>query len=300
MGPRAPGFRGPGRHTRHRLVQGAPGEVVVHRDEQALRKWADTARPGELPNAQPGPSMAIGDDLWIAKYPITLAQFICFTGTGKDRPQQYTDEAWWNGFPEPYDNPYKNEVRDQSTSRNYPAQYTSWYQAVAYCRWLTARFRKLGLIPEAAIIRLPFEAEWIQAATGGKPRRYPWGDDWNPGLASNQEGSYRFVAAGLYPAGQSPTGALDMAGNLYEWCLNAYDAIDDAATTRDATRPTKGGSYYTQARAGSPGHALSVYHRFEDNANGHLDTGNRIAAGIRPVCVGLDPSRPAVASENHT
>ena len=63
-------------------------------------------------------------------------------------------------------------ILELSKQDNHPAENVSWYDAVAYCRWLSKR---LGYE-----IQLPTEWEWQQAATGGDPtNQYPWGPDWD-------------------------------------------------------------------------------------------------------------------------
>jgi formylglycine-generating enzyme required for sulfatase activity len=83
-----------------------------------------------------------------------------------------------------------------------------------FCRWLS---EQTGLT-----IRLPSEAEWEAAARGGDARRYPWGNDWRDDHAATKEdqetrGTRWSTPVGCYPQGAAPGGALDVAGNVWEW-----------------------------------------------------------------------------------
>ncbi len=95
---------------------------------------------------------------------------------------------------------------------DYPMANVTWYGAKAYC--------------EAIGRRLPTEAEWEHAARGDDGRIYPWGNTWDPTLASTRRpasGEPATVPVTSFPLGASPFGVLNMAGNVAEWVSDWYD-----------------------------------------------------------------------------
>lgn len=164
----------------------------------------------------------------LGKYPVTNEQFLAYVldAAPRERPS-----AWGHGtFP--------------LGAANQPVYTVSPEEADAYCRWLSARTGRS--------FRLPTEAEWEYAATGGDGRQFPWGDDWDPTRANTAElGPLTTTPVGMYPDGASPFGVLDMAGNVEEYVADDYHpypgaelvADDLVATYGEAYRVARGGSF---------------------------------------------------------
>ncbi|MDA1192440.1 MAG: SUMF1/EgtB/PvdO family nonheme iron enzyme, partial [Candidatus Poribacteria bacterium] len=162
----------------------------------------------------------------LARYEITNAQFEAFVNASDGASKA----AWWRGMPP---NVFKTIAASDNPQPNAPKTNVTWYQAVAFTRWLNAQMKEANRTLE---VRLPTEWEWQWAAQGGsETREYPWGD-WRDGYANTDAGGLgKTTAVGMYPSGSSKSGALDMGGNVWEWCLNEYDApyiIDGLSTNK--------------------------------------------------------------------
>lgn len=192
---------------------GSPEEEVAQIFKETGKDWAKR----ELPRHRVAVS-AFG----LAKYPTTNAMFAHFIEAGG-----YTNRVWWEeavqvgfweagksyrGRNQPY---YWNDARFNGA--NQPVVGVSWYEAVAYCRWLTETLH------DGYEYRLPTEAEWEYAARGTAGRRYAWGDDWVEHYANTAALNLEQpTPVGIFPAGATPEGLLDLTGNVWEWCKDWF------------------------------------------------------------------------------
>jgi formylglycine-generating enzyme required for sulfatase activity len=146
--------------------------------------------------------------------------------------------------------------RAPGSGNRHPVVYVSSLEAIKFCQWLSTRERKK--------YRLPTEAEWEYAARGFDGRRYPWGEYGGRGDLANfadkntvfawsdreiDDGYPESSPVGSFPLGASPFGFEDMAGNVWEWCLDYYEAyrgtpkVDPRGPTCGAKRVYRGGSW---------------------------------------------------------
>ena len=222
--------------------------------------WCEVP-PGTVTLEADAGTFTIKETFSIAKYPVTYRQYRAFL----EAKDGYHNPQWWQGLW--VEQPPEKPGRQFNRRDNHPAENIAWLEAVPFCRWLSV---KLGYE-----VRLPTEWEWQQAATGGNSKnKYPWGPNWDGNRANTYESELsRSVAVGMYPQGESPVGALDMSGNLWEWCLNAYDPPGNVALAGDAYRVVRGGSWN-----GNPLNARAAY-----RANFAPDDRNSLI-GFRLVC----------------
>ena len=188
---------------------------------------------------QPHPPLPAFD---LARYPVTHVQFQAFVEDGGYAP----GAPWWDGLAQRFDAP----ADAAWTEPNAPRETVSWGEAVAFCRWLSHRLGET--------VRLPTEQQWERAAAGTAGHDYPWGADWDATRANAEFRLGRTCAVGLLPEGATVEGQVhDLSGNVWEWCLNEYEAPDQTGEGGDALRVLRGVSW-----SGTAGLARASYRNY--------------------------------------
>lgn len=200
----------------------------------------------------------------MAKYPITYSQFQVFV----DDKEGFKDSRWWRGLAIDQSNEYSNSI---SKIVNHPRDNVSWYDAIAFCRWLSWRVGGGYDINQIATwaVRLPTEFEWEKAARGTDGRTYPWGNSFDKNKSNTKEsGLSKATPVTQYPNGASLYGVVDMSGNVWEWCLTDYNNSQQKAQfeniSSNSYRLLRGGSWSNSnlsSRAASRNNSLPNYRR---------------------------------------
>lgn len=199
----------------------------------------------------------------IAKYPLTNAQYKLFIEAGG-----YTQDQWWTkagleardkkNWTEPHF--WQDAKLNQP---EFPVVGVSWYEAVAYCQWLSNLTGRT--------IRLPTEQEWQRAAQGDDTYRvYPYGDTFDKTRCNFRRWSRTFVRQ-YKIRGASPFGVVDMSGNVWEWCLTRYKSGENDLEGT-GVRVVKGGSSMGDIEV----HLRADYRRRNDPNSRGQDRGFRL------------------------
>jgi hypothetical protein len=151
------------------------------------RKDDDEAANDEFGNPD---KLNIDYPYWIARYPVTVAQYAVFVADGREEPDDWNDQL---RFP------------------NRPVVYVTWHDARTYCDWLNGKLQGkksfVGWFDRGYEITLPTEAEWEKAARHSDDRRYPWGsEDLDEDRANVSIDIGHPTSVGMYPRGSAPSG----------------------------------------------------------------------------------------------
>ena len=186
-------------------------------------------------NETPRHTVCISAGFWLDRFEVTNESFLQFTRDGGFGDQRYWSEEGWRmheGRRQPY------PMLKAFDGPRQPRVKLTWYEAEAYAAWRGGR--------------LPTEAQWEWAARGPESRRYPWGERFLDGGSNMDRLDLRCTRpVGSYPAGRSWCGAEDMAGNVWEWVADGYDAtayrhapgLDPFTLPKGPLRVMRGGAW---------------------------------------------------------
>ncbi|PCC68412.1 Formylglycine-generating enzyme, required for sulfatase activity, contains SUMF1/FGE domain [Nannocystis exedens] len=250
-GPALAGVQPPGSQVDEATLRAeAGGEFIDERMKKVDRgrfTMGCVSRRDPACEADERPAQAIFlDSFMIDRYEVTWKDYsACVAGGGcskiaTSRCEVWTGEAFVRGA----------ALAPAFLGEDHPVVCATWQQAVDYCAWMGKR--------------LPTEAEWERAARGPDARsQYPWGDD-PPTCAQahTHECGTTTAPVGQHPAGVSPEGIHDLAGNASEWVADWYDKYayrrgsrrNPTGPPRGAVRVVRGGSYYD-----GPGYLRASY-----------------------------------------
>lgn len=204
-------------------------------------EWCDVPA-GDFLYGEDKEIQMIDYDYAVSKYPVTNAQFQAFV----DADDGYNNPNWWTKASLDWE---KDRTAPDTDNRsdfdlwNHPRVNITWYEAYAYTQWLSAT--------TGDKVTLPTEHQWEKAARGTDGREFAWGNEWDETKCNNHVGNNSIgqtSAVGIFPSGTSSYGALDMSGNVWEWCLTEYhngsNAIEDEDVNEiNVLRVRRGGSY---------------------------------------------------------
>ncbi|PDW05019.1 SUMF1/EgtB/PvdO family nonheme iron enzyme [Candidatus Viridilinea mediisalina] len=260
----------------------APSTTLTDQGEHYWRYVpSGTYRIGGWKEGEPAADLTL-PAFWIARLPITVAQFARFVTEG------YRDESYWttNGLYWHGERTERKWGNPDYSAANQSVVITTWYEASACCAWLSRQLT--DLLPPDYILRLPNDAEWEIAAAyaGSKVRRaYPWGND-APTSEHAVYDAWQINApapVGLCPAGMAACGALDLAGNVWEWASSSYHAYPGGAavlakdfTYDDRNVSVRGGAFWS----GNTSVRCGVRYRLHSYLR-HYDPGFRVILAPR-------------------
>ena len=229
---------------------------------------------------------------------MTYAQFQAFI----DDPEGFYNSRWWDGL-SIHDGHNKAPGDQGFKFWNHPRERVSWYDAVAFCRWLSWRLGEEALIlnpspsgrrtsdsprPEGegpgvrAEIRLPTEFEWEKAARANTGWVYPYGDEFDVAKGNTGEnGIDQTSAVGIFPDGDTPhwdKPIADLSGNVWEWCLTDYEnpqTDPEKENVRSGARRVLRGGSWSNGRYG----ARAVFRGLSDPSD------RSYGSGFRVVCL---------------
>ncbi|NJL27939.1 MAG: SUMF1/EgtB/PvdO family nonheme iron enzyme [Thermoanaerobaculia bacterium] len=183
---------------------------------------SEASDPQSYDDERPAGVYELDYDYEIGRFPVTQAQYQEFVEAGGYREARFWTDTRFDRGERP------KTFGGSFDLANHPVVGVSWFEAVAYCQWLTERLSAFGRLEPGWYSRLPNEPEWEKAARGGlgmasNQRLYPWGEAPSAEFCNFLEtGILLSNAVGCFKAGASPWGCEDLSGNVWEWTRSQW------------------------------------------------------------------------------
>jgi formylglycine-generating enzyme required for sulfatase activity/class 3 adenylate cyclase/tRNA A-37 threonylcarbamoyl transferase component Bud32 len=237
-----------------------PGEFLLGSTKEE-RAWAMAngameeggKREGEAPR-----KATIKRGFWMGRTEVTVAQwkqFVAATSYRSDAEKRGTARCF-DQATKTFSHMVGKSWRDPNFGAvpkdNHAVCCVSWNDAVAFCEWLTEQERKAGRLAGGMVVRLPTEAEWEYACRAGAQTKFWWGEDQEDGngrlnWVGQKDGSQWVAPVDSFGLrGRNRLGLADMLGNVFEWCLDEYDAKqahEECYTGNPGEHVSRGGSW---------------------------------------------------------
>lgn len=188
-----------------------PGNFVMGSPTDETQRYKDEG---------PQRMVTIGRGYWTCKYEVTQGEFLQLMNTNPSRAK---------------------------SSDKLPVERVTWDEAMEYCKRLNERETQLKQVPKGYTYRLPTETEWEYAARAGTTTAYSYGEDVDHlsehGWWMDNSGPEPSPVGLLKP---NPWGLYDMHGNVFEWCLDEYNAYPEGSAPSAGfnLKVTRGGAFY--------------------------------------------------------
>lgn len=251
------------------------GQFVMGSKDDDELAWEDE---------KPQHTLEIPYDYWVARFPVTNAQFGEFVhSTSFETRAEREGWCWvWNVSEGQWERTaganWRHPLGINSSIAalgQHPVVQVCWYDALAFCQWLNQKH--INDLQQGYHFRLPSEAEWEKAARGTDGRKWPWGDKFDATLCNSEDGGkLGTTRVGSHSQqGDSMYGVADMSGNVWEWTLTLWgkdrenpDFVYPYLNKDGRENQRAGDGFFRIIRGGS----------FKDGI-----------AGVRSACRDLDP-----------
>ncbi|MCA9541180.1 MAG: SUMF1/EgtB/PvdO family nonheme iron enzyme [Myxococcales bacterium] len=257
-------------------------------------RWVEVPPGRYWRGATPGDRWADSDEkpagwvqlsrFFIQRWPVLVCEYDAFIAAkGYETRALWSDAGWRWRVDGDITRPNGWFVQRQGRP-THPVVGVSYWEAEAYARWLSQTTDR----PMPGDVRLPTEAQWEGAARGPDTnnRRYPWGHKDDPDRRNGEEHHRGTTPLGAFPGGESPTGAWELSGNVWEWCRDARERYSQNPAPDPFAAPAnsagllvlRGGAWWFDPRS------LRVAYRDEDGPRRRVGV-----VGFRCVCAAPGP-----------